>query len=171
MDRDSRWHLKAVLLFCVLRHQERHGGDLQQSYDICESLAEPIFGSRLFVSFGAFKMFKHRFGDGFVTRFGESDPDSPETPEPVPIYRGVMYGMHTIERDKSRPRSCRINENDRVAQDEEDLFLRAVVQILNNPPKRNRKWTLQEIRAECAGRRAKGAEEFQQELQSVSQVK
>lgn len=107
----------------------------------------------------------------------------------VPLIERVG-GMRLVDRDPERPLSKRgadeddellnseeivfyeslvglLKERGRTLRDNEAKFLREVCNILTTKPTPKKKWTMEQIRADCAKRRNVAASNFSQELQEA----
>lgn len=170
MDGLSRQELREIVHGFILKHQGVRGSTQKEAYQECERWARELYETVAFASFSSYRMYVSRkkmlHGGKMLHDCVDFESETQETSESVPIYEGVM-GMSVRTRDAERLGSSRINENDKLEGEEKTLFLQGVVDCLNenlNSPKK-RKWTMAEIREDCARRRKKRAEEFSKEVQ------
>ena len=155
--------LKPIVLRFVLKHQERYNSTLIEAYEFVESWIEKTYNMQAFASYEAFRQYKCRseeMSQGMSQDSCESEPESQEVPDSL----DYCTGLRIVQRDNDRTMP-RVNENDKLLHDEETLFLKAVCDILNKPPKK-RHWTLAKIRKECDARRKQREEEFAEEFKT-----
>lgn len=174
--------LKNVCATFVIQQKRLFPNNTQKEcFEFVEDWARKTYKVKsVFASYGAFRQYLSEFVRKNLTEIVVSESDKPQMSSSVGIYeRGQLSDLPDEdvraelevpirESDVNRPKSADLDDTSRIIREESIAFLQRCVDTVNaklqSPPRK--KWTLDEIRADCASRRKKSRNHFHQEVQT-----